>query len=435
MNHAFSPMRELPNRPGWKSGDIMVVFGELFSRGYVNGLVAEAQKIGMKVIYSTVGRRDDQGRLRPLTSEELKEKDQPLINIPLEAGFDLEPDDSGKVPIDQLHGLKLGEWDQAKLNWPSLQVSRERARNSFRERTQAYILELEKFIPDSANILFVHTMAGGVPRAKIVLPAMNRIFKGSGDRYASSEDFWKTDLGRFCDQSFMDVTAETYKHLIELSTPLRERAETRGRRVSYVAYGYHGTDVLVGSKYQWQSYAPYLQGFAKLRLEAVARESLSKGIRASVYNAPEILTNSSSVFLGVEISLYPLLGALENEAGGEPHVLAQIDKCLSLLKTDFTLPTIMDYTGNYFSSPIIQAWSKFDLWPQHNGPEQMAAMRTASTDLINMHHDPKSLMTATLSEIVFTACGGLMLAQSWEPAKPVWWLGHDIVAKQVADNS
>ncbi len=435
MAYAFTPMRELPTHPGWKPGDVVVIFGELFSRGYVNGLVNEAEKLGMKVIYSTVGRRDENFKLRPLSHEELQEKDQPLINIPLEAGFDLEPDDSGRTPCDQLHGLKLSEWDKAELDWNSLQISRQRGRDSFRQRVRAYISELEKHIPETANVLFVHTMAGGVPRAKIVLPAINRVFKGSGDRFASSEEFWQSELGRICDQSFLDVTAETYSHLIELTADLRFRVEGKGQRVAYVAYGYHGTEVLVGEKYQWQSYAPYLQGFAKIALEDVARKSLPKGVRASVYNAPEILTNSSSVFLGVEIALYPLLGALENEANGEPQVLALIEKALALLKPEFTLPKLMDFTGNYFSSPVIKEWSKFDIWPQHNGPEQMAKMRVASTDLINMHKDPKQLMTAPLSEIVFTACGRLMLSQSWEPKQPVWWLGHDLVAKQVADMS
>lgn len=435
MAAKFTPLREIPARPGWKPGDVMVIFGELFSRGYVNGLVAEAERHGLKVIYSTVGRRDDDDGLRPLTADELKEKPQPLINIPLEAGFDLEPDHNGRTPVAQLHGLKLSEWDHAKMDWDGLAVSRAKGRESFRVRVSRYLAEVEKHIPATANVLFVHTMAGGVPRAKIVLPAMNRVFKGSGDRYASSREFWNTDLGRFCDQSFMDVTGETYRHLLDLSSELRAKIEGRGNRVAYVAYGYHGTDVLTGNEYRWQSYSPYLQGFAKIHLENIARETAANGVSAGVYNAPEILTNSSSVFLGVEVSLYPLLGALDKEGRRRPAVAAKIDQCLKLLKPDVDLRKIMDYTYGYFSSPIIREWSNFGEWPQHNGPEQMALMRAASTDLINMHADQKILMTSFLSEIVFSACGSLMFAASWESKEPVWWLGHDIVAKQVAESS
>ncbi len=54
--------------------------------------------------------------------------------------------------------------------------------------------ELEKMIPQGANVMFAHTMAGGVPRAKIILPVMNRVFKGHGERYASSKDFWESTL-------------------------------------------------------------------------------------------------------------------------------------------------------------------------------------------------------------------------------------------------
>jgi hypothetical protein len=95
----------------------------------------------------------------------------------------------------------------------------------------------------------------------------------------------------------------------------------------------------------------------------------------------------------------------------------------------------MDYTGKYLSTPVIREWSNFEEWPQHNGPDQMALMRAASTDLINMHADTKHLMTSTLSEVVFTACGAVLFAASWDPGEPVWWVGHDIVAKQVSGNS
>jgi hypothetical protein len=60
------PLRNLPQKAQFKKGDVLVVFGELFQRGYANGIVDEAERAGLKVIYSTVGRRDNDGKLRPL---------------------------------------------------------------------------------------------------------------------------------------------------------------------------------------------------------------------------------------------------------------------------------------------------------------------------------------------------------------------------------
>lgn len=425
----FSPYRDIPTEPGFGSKDVLVVFGELFSRGYVNGLVEEAQKNGMKVIYSTVGRRDEEGKLRALTAEELAEKAGPLINIPLEAGFDMTPAKDGTRPVDQMKNLGLKDWMNASLDWQKIEESKQTGIEDFKLRCKAWAKELEKHIPDGARVVFAHTMAGGVPRAKVIMPAMNRVFKGHGARYASSEEFWTSDLGKLCDASFEEVTANTLQHLIEATAEIRKKVEAQGQSVSYVAYGYHGTEILMGDEYRWQSYSPYLQGFAKLKLEKIAQQAWSEGIKASVFNAPEILTNSSSIFLGVEVALYPLMGALRKEGADHPSTQKLLKDCDSKLKSGHDLNEIMNVTKNYFLSDIIQEWTKFEIWPQHNGPEQMEKMRTTSTFLIEIHKDEKDLMTAVLSEVVFRACGKIMLSEADIPRQPVWWIGHDAVAK------
>lgn len=430
MGSSFLPLRSTSEQHGWSNKDVVVIFGEVFSRGYVNGLIEEARRGGATVIFSTVGRRDDTGNLRPLNSEELKEKDQPLINIPLEAGFDMEPSSDGKTLTQSLQGLKLSEWKDASVSESLLEDCRNRGVESFRARTKQYISALNDMIPESSNVLFVHTMAGGVPRAKIVMPAMNRVFKGAGDRFASSEELWSSSLGKLCDASFMEVTAETLHHLIDLSSSLRERQKRNGARVSYVAYGYHGTEVLIGNEYKWQSYSPYLQGFAKLRLEDIAQKAFTDGVSVTVFNAPEILTNSSSVFLGVEVPLYQLIFSLEKELGsGHPLVVKVKDECQRLLKSDVSLSEVKSYLDQYFTSETMQQWSHFAQWPQHNGPEQMQMMRDTSDQMIAWHKDPKQLLTLDLSELVFKACGRAMWSESWEPRSPVWWIGHDLVAR------
>ncbi len=425
---AFSPMRALPSLAGYKKGDVLVLFGELFSRGYANGIVEAAEKIGMTIVRTTVGRRDG-AELRALTDEEIQDIPQPFINVPLEAGFDMEPDDAGKTPCDYLKGYKMDEWSQIKLSDASLEQSRSRGEKRFVANTKKYLELLAPHIPAKANVLFVHTMAGGVPRAKILMPVMNKVFKGREERFISSEAFWTSDLGKLCDINFKEVTAYTFKHLVDLSSSLRQKIEADGGNVSYVAYGYHGTDVLHGDKLRWQTYSPYIQGWAKIELEKLCEAYFAQGIKTCVFNCPEILTNSSSIFQGVEVPLYPFLGSLDNK--NHPATQKVVEECLALLKDNHSLQEIMNYTNLFFQNPLIQSHMIFDKWPQHNSKGQMELLLNASEHLIDMHRDPKNLITFVLSEEIFKSTGMIMLHEGWKPRKPVLWLGHDILAEQL----
>ncbi len=229
--------------------------------------------------------------------------------------------------------------------------------------------------------------------------------------------------------SFMDVSANSLADLIELSAGLRDSVAKNGGQVSYVAYGYHGTEILIAGEYHWQSYSPYLQGFAKIELENIARRATEDGVKASVFNAPEILTNSSSIFLGVEVALYPLLAAFKKEAPDHPVTRKLLAECADLLKPEHSLEALIELTDNYFRSDIIQRWTKFEQWPQHNGPEQMELMHATSKAIIDMHKDGRKLLTAALSEIVFKACGYAMLHEALNPRQPVWWVGHQFVTQ------
>src|SRR4051794_10900768 len=159
----LEPLRQVNAVSGYGKKDVLVIFGEVFARGYVNGLIDEAKKAGMKVIYGTVGRRDENDRLRPLTAEELAGKDQPLVNVALECGFDLAKSSKGLSPCDQLRGLKLSEWNKATLDLKQVEEARQAGREDFRKRVKHYLAELQKQLPDGANVLIAHTMAGGVP--------------------------------------------------------------------------------------------------------------------------------------------------------------------------------------------------------------------------------------------------------------------------------
>lgn len=424
----FNPIRNLPKPSPLSSQDTLVIFGEVFQRGYVNGMIEEAEKLGMKVIYSTVGRRDDNNVLQKLTPAQLEEKNQaPLINIPLEAGFDLVPWKDGQTLVDKLSPYKMSQWKDIQVDMDELEDLIAKANDDFTNRTKQFLIALEKELPKEGHIIFGHTMAGGIPRAKIVMPTMNRIFKGSGERYQSSEEFVNTNLGEICLRSFDEVTANTFDILIEASKDLRKAREAKGFKVGYTAFGYHGCDALVDGKYLWQSYAPYLQGWSKIKLEEIAAKHFKNKVDASVYNAPEILTNSSSVFLGVEVCLYPLLSALKKEGLPKDHPLFK--ECQAKLKPGHTLEEIESYVQEYLNSDATQALTNFPTWPHHNMPHQMEKMKAASQDLIDMHLDSKDLITANLSEVVFKACGSLMVQDIMGTKAPTWWVGHDIVAK------
>ncbi len=425
--NAAAFLKKKPELSPYKKGDVLVLFGELFQRGYANGLVEEAHDRGMTIVRATVGRRED-GKLRALNIEETKNIPKPFINIPLEAGFDFEPDSEGQTPIDQLKDVKLSEWENLKINFAPLELSRQSAVARFRKNVDAFLQELEHHIPTGANVLFAHLMAGGVPRTKIVMPLMNRTCKGSGDRYLSSEQLWNSDIGKFCSMNFKEVTAETLRHLLELSTPLRQKLESKGSHISYTAYGYHGTEILIDGQYKWQTYTPYIQGWAKIELEKIATDAHKKGINVCVYNCPEILTNSSSIFQGVEVSLYPLTKAIEKECKNSPTSQELIADCKALLKEDVSLNDIEKIANTYFIEPEIKSHCIFERWPQHSNKLQLETMLTASDKLISLHKDEKKLITFVLSEAVIKSCGYVMLHDSWKPRSPVAWIGHELVA-------
>jgi hypothetical protein len=431
---SFNPLRSLPAPAGYGSSDVFVLFGELFGRGYANGLVDEARQAGMQIIGITVGRRETDGNLRSLTDAEHADAETSLggtiINIPLEAGFDMDRSLAGITPLDQLKGIKSDGWEAADLDWCAVEQSRRAGVERFKENLAKVMLQLDAMIPDGANVLFSHTMAGGIPRARIFMPILNRVFKGQGDRYTPSEVFWNSPLGKLCGISFDEVTADTFRHLIEGSQSIRQRVTEKGGKVAYTAYGYHGCEVLINGEYTWQSYTPYLQGWAKMRLEEIAVAAWEQGVHATVFNCPEIQTNSSALFLGVELSLYPLLTALAKEGGGTVSDKIRA-ACQVLLKEDISLDDVVAEAGHYLSNPMLDQFREFSAWPQHNTAEQAAVMLSCATQLLEMNKDQKNIVCAELSRAVFCAAGRLMFHTSWTPPAPVLWLNHDIIARQI----
>lgn len=289
---ALRPLRDLPTQNLFRRGDVFVLFGELFGRGYANGLVDQARAAGMTILGITVGRRGDDNRLRPLTDEERKAAEASLggriINVPLMAGFDLDAPDGSPTPAELLSGLKLNDWREAKLDWKQIERCRQVGVERFRAALAQVAAQLNEAIPDGANAFFAHTMAGGIPKTKIFLAIANRIYKGRGERFLSSRALLDSDLGKLILMNFEEVTANSFQHLLEGTRAIRERLARSGGQVRYTAYGYHGTEVLVQGRYQWQTYSNYTQGYAKMRLEQHAEAAWQQGIQATVFNCPEI---------------------------------------------------------------------------------------------------------------------------------------------------
>ena len=428
------PQKSMTGNTLFRQGDVFVLFGELFGRGYATGLVNEAKAAGMTVIGVTVGRRDENNALRALTAEELATAEANLggkiINLPLMAGFDLDAPAGEPTPTDLLGALTVDTWQEDKLDWDHIAKCREIGQARFKSTAEAVMAEIDKLIPDGKNVIFAHTMAGGIPKAKVFLVIANRIYKGRGARHMSSQALLDSDLGKLILQNFDEVSANTFNYLIEASAKIRSRIEASGGEVRYTAYGYHGTEVLIGDAYTWQTYTNYTQGYAKMRLEGFAQAAWDQGIMATVYNCPEIRTNSSDVFAGIELSLLPLLRALKKEGGG-----AWVDglwaECEALLKDDVSLEAMLARVDEYHQHPAMRAYADFTQWPLPNSADQVEQTVGTSAEIVAMHKDSKALISDLLSHHVVNSTGNLIFGATSAPEAPVVWLNHDLISKQL----
>ncbi len=418
----------------FREGDVFVLFGELFGRGYATGLLDEARAAGMDIVGITVGRRDENNNLRPLTAEELSEAEARLggkiINVPLMAGFDLDAPEGGPTPTDLVAKMSLESWQTDKLDWDYIKRCRDLATARFTGALTEVMSILDGMIPKGRNVLFAHTMAGGIPKAKVFLAVANRIYKGRGARHMCSQTLLDSDMGKLILQNFDEVSAITFRHLIDHSAAIRSRVEAGGNQVRYTAYGYHGTAILIDGEYRWQTYTNYTQGYAKMRLEKIAGEAWAEGVKATVYNCPEIRTNSSDVFTGIELPLIPLLLALKKENGGA-WVDEQWQTCQNLLADGFTMEDVLQKIKDMQASDVMRPFYDFTAWPMPNSQDQADLTIGTSNEITQMHRDNKAMISDVLSSLVVEATGQLIFGNSSNPAGPVQWLNHDIVARQL----
>ncbi|PZP89594.1 MAG: hypothetical protein DI587_39700, partial [Variovorax paradoxus] len=124
-----TPLTHFPRTNIFRPGDVFVLFGELFDRGYATHLVDQAKKAGMEIVGITVGRRDEANVLRPLNAEELAAAEARLggkiINVPIMAGFDLDAPEGEPTPTDLLAKMTLETWEDEKLDWSHIEKCRD----------------------------------------------------------------------------------------------------------------------------------------------------------------------------------------------------------------------------------------------------------------------------------------------------------------------
>ncbi|MCP4298129.1 MAG: hypothetical protein GY786_21290, partial [Proteobacteria bacterium] len=418
-----------------KKRDLFVLFGELFSRGYANGLVEEAKAAGMTIVGITVGRRDRDNILRPLNPEELEEAENNLggkiINIPLWAGFDMDAKEGEPSPTEQLSKLKVKDWENFDLDWEIVNRSKTVGTSRFIESLQRSMAQIKELVTPGSNLFFAHTMAGGIPRAKALLLLTNHTVKGQGKRYLSSQKLWESNIGKLIRENMQEVTANTLKYLINETAEIRKMVSEWGGNICYTAYGYHGTEILIDKKYQWQSYTPYLPGWGKKELENIATDAMKSGIQTVVFNCPEIRTNSSDIFSGVELSLYPLLSSMLNENGGD-WARSQYKLCSELLTDDISLENLPDDVDQYHCSENMQnIYLDFENWPRHNSVETSEMMLQTSDKTMKHNLSKKETITHHLSELVVQTTGSLIFNHAMVTKDPVLWVGHDIIAKEL----
>lgn len=429
-------LTELHRNTIFKEGDVFVLFGELFGRGYATGLVDAAKAAGMTVIGVTVGRRDESNTLRRLTNDELIEAERNLggtiVNVPLMAGFDLDTSELGRTPMDLLKDMSMDNWQSFRLDWRTMESARTASKERFKRAVREAVEKIQQFVPPGRNVLFAHTMAGGIPRSKVFYAIANRVYNGRGVRFVSSQSLLDSDLGKFVLQNFEEVTANSFSFLLSESDVLRRRVEASGGQVYYSAYGYHGTRILISDEYQWQTYTHYTQALAKRRLEEIAVSYRREGVRATVFNCPEIRTNSSDVFAGIELSLLPLLAALRKE-GSENCYRHLWEQCNGLLKEGVRIEDVLKLVDEYHINPLMQAQYNFEKWPMPSSAAQVELTVGTSQKIVDLHSDRKEQMTDLLSGHVVDATGKIIFGYVGHSEHPVVWLNHDIVARQLSE--
>ncbi len=155
-----------------------------------------------------------------------------------------------------------------------------------------------------------------------------------------------------------------------------------------------------------------------MALERIAEDAWATGVKATVYSCPEIRTNSSDVFTGIELPLIPLLLALRKENGGrwaEEQWLA----CQRLLADGVTMDDVFRKITAMQASDVMRPFYDFSAWPMANSQAQADLTIGTSNEITAMHRGTKVMISDHLSGLVVEATGQLIFGESSNPSGPV----------------
>ena len=96
-----------------------------------------------------------------------------------------------------------------------------------------------------------------------------------------------------------------------------------------------------------------------------------------------------------------------------------------------SLESLLQKIDAYNASGVMAGFRNFAAWPMDNSEALAELMIGTSEEIVQMHKDRKLLVTDHLSALVLDGTGPLMFRETSNPAGPVLWLNHDIVARQL----
>jgi hypothetical protein len=276
-------------------------------------------------------------------------------------------------------------------------------------------------------VYFAHTMAGGIPKAKVFLAIANRIYKGRGERFMSSRALLDSDLGKLILMNFDEVSANTLQHLIDGSAAIRARIEPTGGQVRYSAYGYHGTEILIDGKYQWQTYSNYTQGLPRCAWKTWPRPpgKRHQGHRLQLPGNPHQLVRH---LRRRRTAAVPLLDALKKKAAapgpkssGRSARACWKTACRCKTCSTASPPTTATRPACNSATSPPGRWTTRRNWPKdrHLGRHHQAAQGPQGP-----HHRPPELAGAGRH-------GPADVPHHVGTASARLWLNHDIIARQL----
>ena len=216
------------------------------------------------------------------------------------------------TPTEQLGRLTLKTWTEDKLDWAQIEQCRAVGVKRFTDSLAQVMARLDGLIlPGECAVR--PPPAGGIPKAKVFLAIANRVYKGRGERFMSSQTLLDSDLGKLILMNFDEVSANTFGHLIEGQRGgSAHGSRARAGRCATPPTATTGTEILIGVPPPGRP-TPVTQGFARMRLGA-SRRPVDEGREGDGLQLPNSPTPRH--LCRGQLPLVPLLQALHREGGG-----------------------------------------------------------------------------------------------------------------------